>query len=494
MFVFFIHVMLDKTYIYLFLDLYTHIEFIHGEVHFNSCSEPIPFWPLQSTEELINLKEVKDHVYTYFSGLTTGQFLCIVKTAQNFEAYGLCVNGKSTWYNILTEWMSHFNKTDVDCKALRALYNRRLARFKEIQKRCNVRGNLQMKSTMIEFLNSAVCLPKRKMSTSAANVVTEAHQIPSTVVSKLDSQQFITLNSLIKVKQTTSKSLKKQNSIIKKQTEKIKEVSKENDDLKITLMSTDREHKILKDISGNEIALKNENDKLKKRNTDLFKKAKKAGDLERKSKFQERKIINMTKELKHLTDVASSAVCQVNETDRPDSEKQSLQNKLCTLRNELKSAKKKVQRRENNISKLHDKISCVRDKLDTDKKAIELYYTGIVDSLKNQHELSIEKVEAELASLKELETKTNGKYQAEIRLMYYDLLTKGVSANTVQNVVKTVLEHTTNYDVSTLKLPSRTSAQRMVSEADHLLLFALHMKWQRAIHHLHTSRMELPNT
>jgi len=328
MFVFFIHVMLDKTYIYLFLDLYTHIEFIHGEVHFNSCSEPIPFWPLQSTEELINLKEVKDHVYTYFSGLTTGQFLCIVKTAQNFEAYGLCVNGKSTWYNILTEWMSHFNKTDVDCKALRALYNRRLARFKEIQKRCNVRGNLQMKSTMIEFLNSAVCLPKRKMSTSAANGATEAHQIPSTVVSKLDSQQFITLNSLIKVKQTTSKSLKKQNSIIKKQTEKIKEVSKENDDLKITLMSTDREHKILKDISGNEIALKNENDKLKKRNTDLFKKAKKAGDLERKSKFQERKIINMTKELKHLTDVASSAVCQVNETDRLDSEKQSLQNKF----------------------------------------------------------------------------------------------------------------------------------------------------------------------
>jgi hypothetical protein len=58
------------------------------------------------------------------------------------------------------------------------------------------------------------------------------------------------------------------------------------------------------------------------------------------------------------------------------------------------------------------------------------------------------------------EGSTNEKYD---RLLYYDLLTKGVSANTVQSVVKSVLENMTNYDMNKIKLPGRTTAQRMVA-------------------------------
>ncbi|KAL3863998.1 hypothetical protein ACJMK2_005714 [Sinanodonta woodiana] len=67
--------------------------------------------------------------------------------------------------------------------------------------------------------------------------------------------------------------------------------------------------------------------------------------------------------------------------------------------------------------------------------------------------------------MKQLETKKGGIYKGEVRPLYYDLLTKGVSANTVQSVVKTVLENMTCYDTSNLTLPSRSTAQRMVSEA-----------------------------
>jgi len=52
--------------------------------------------------------------------------------------------------------------------------------------------------------------------------------------------------------------------------------------------------------------------------------------------------------------------------------------------------------------------------------------------------------------------------------MYYDLLSKGVSANTIQSVVKIVLKHTTEFDLDKIHLTSRTTAQRMVSEAGEL--------------------------
>ncbi|CAC5403284.1 unnamed protein product [Mytilus coruscus] len=70
--------------------------------------------------------------------------------------------------------------------------------------------------------------------------------------------------------------------------------------------------------------------------------------------------------------------------------------------------------------------------------------------------------------MKNLETQSGGKCKGEVRLLYYDLLTKGVSANTIQSVVRSVLENMTEYDTTKLKLPSRSTAQRMVTEAGEL--------------------------
>jgi hypothetical protein len=142
-----------RPFLHFFSDIYAHIVFINGEVSFQDHNDPI-CWPFTSLNELIDLKEVTDDVSSYFSNLTNGKFLCIVKTAQNFEVYGLYVDhNKSAWYEIMTKWISHFTDTDVNCKALRALFNRRLTRFQEIKKRYNVQGNLKIKETMIRLLH-----------------------------------------------------------------------------------------------------------------------------------------------------------------------------------------------------------------------------------------------------------------------------------------------------------------------------------------------------
>ena len=82
----------------------------------------------------------------------------------------------------------------------------------------------------------------------------------------------------------------------------------------------------------------------------------------------------------------------------------------------------------------HSKVG----KYETDKKSVELYYKSIVENFKSKHQLTIESQQRQLEEMKILETQSDGKYKGEVRLLYYDLLTKGVSANTVQSVVWTV--------------------------------------------------------
>jgi hypothetical protein len=53
--------------------------------------------------------------------------------------------------------------------------------------------------------------------------------------------------------------------------------------------------------------------------------------------------------------------------------------------------------------------------------------------------LSTDSLQQQLKDMNAIETQKGGKYKGEVRLLYYELLTKGVSANTVQYVVKSVL-------------------------------------------------------
>ena len=54
--------------------------------------------------------------------------------------------------------------------------------------------------------------------------------------------------------------------------------------------------------------------------------------------------------------------------------------------------------------------------------------------------------------------------------MYSSHLTQDLSANTIQGVVRNVLEHTLTMDVENISLPSRATAQRMVAEAGELAM------------------------
>ena len=61
-----------------------------------------------------------------------------------------------------------------------------------------------------------------------------------------------------------------------------------------------------------------------------------------------------------------------------------------------------------------------------------------------------------------------GIYIPHVSLLYYSLITQDLSANTIQGVVRNVLEHTLTMDVENISLPSRATAQRMVAEAGEL--------------------------
>ena len=66
-----------------------------------------------------------------------------------------------------------------------------------------------------------------------------------------------------------------------------------------------------------------------------------------------------------------------------------------------------------------------------------------------------EDLQQEIQAMKNLETKSNGIFNAQVRLLYYDLLGKGVSANIIHNVVKTVLQHATPIDADSVCLPGQ---------------------------------------
>ena len=71
-----------------------------------------------------------------------------------------------------------------------------------------------------------------------------------------------------------------------------------------------------------------------------------------------------------------------------------------------------------------------------------------------------EDLQQEIQAMKSIETKCNSIFNAQVRLLYYDLLGKGASANIIHNVVKTVLQHATPIDADSVSFPSRSTAQR----------------------------------
>ncbi|XP_021350399.1 reticulocyte-binding protein 2-like [Mizuhopecten yessoensis] len=484
------------------MDYFGNLILTPGDVRIDNSEHPMPSWPFLLIEEVINLTDtvqVGSSANQFFLELNVGQFLCLAQTATNFEIYGLTVLSNHTWHDILTCWMSHFSGKLYKVNALRALHNRRLKRFKELQKRYNVRGDEKVKTVLLEYLASPI-FPKQKhgvtpvtseSSESCTSVsdhvplsqtqIMENKSVPCTPVFKNRTpSRSRTLSSTpvmrhpVFLRENGVPNLVKENRSLKLDSNrkeiKLQDVMDEKNLLDKTLKIRDVEIKKLRTVVN--LDLNAENQKLKERNSTLFARTKRLKDLERKSNFQDRKMEKMKLEISRLvglvTDNVDVGEVKENMDLKQMSDSVKVTNQVHGLKRIMKNLKKRIQRREKSVSNLKMELSKSRDDFQTDQYSTELYYEGIVDTMKNQHNLSVKKLSEELNQLKELETQKNGKYKAEVRLMYYDLLCKGVSANTIQSVVKTVLQHTTEFDLDTLQLPSRSTAQRMVSEAGEL--------------------------
>ena len=107
-------------------------------------------------------------------------------------------------------------------------------------------------------------------------------------------------DNILKERNTLSKSVKIQSTIIKQQTENMKEIKDENFQLKNYLKTQRKELTVLNEISGNEITLRNQIEQVKNRNSELLRKTKLVTELRRKSTFQTKKLGSMAKEIKNF--------------------------------------------------------------------------------------------------------------------------------------------------------------------------------------------------
>jgi hypothetical protein len=159
------------------------------------------------------------------------------------------------------------------------------------------------------------------------------------------------------------------------------------------------------------------------------------------------------------------------ERDHLIDENDNLRQKMANVKQKNDVYRKQKERNQSKVKLLNEKAMRAKEEYRTDKEATELYYQAILEKLcseVNERKKTADEMESEINNLKKLETKVNGMYNTNIRLLYYDLLCKGVPANVIQSVVTSVIENLTQCEVSNLKLPSRSSAQRMVLEAGEL--------------------------
>ncbi|XP_063436447.1 uncharacterized protein LOC134717879 [Mytilus trossulus] len=157
-----------------FRAVYSHLVFTVTSLSLEDSEDPIPNWPIKLPENVYDLSNTaSDGSFHYFSNLTTGQFLCLIHTAKNFEIYNLKVKKGSSsfdkWIDIATVWLSHFTKTSLNAKAIWGLFNRRQKNFKELQKCFNARNDPKV----IRFLNDKLILPGEKKE-SFQNEITNA--------------------------------------------------------------------------------------------------------------------------------------------------------------------------------------------------------------------------------------------------------------------------------------------------------------------------------
>ncbi|XP_070547227.1 inner centromere protein-like isoform X2 [Ptychodera flava] len=157
--------------------------------------------------------------------------------------------------------------------------------------------------------------------------------------------------------------------------------------------------------------------------------------------------------------------------------------KIEVVQKRRRSLELKVQRREKNIVSLKAKLKSAEENIEKDREVNKVFYEGIINELKQQmkdKDHNEEVLKKQINQLMTLETKTkSGLYKTEIRMVYYHLLTLGVSANFIEPVIRTVLENLSPIDMKTTPLPKRSTAQRMKVEAGCLATVRGLVEWSR---------------
>jgi hypothetical protein len=179
---------------------------------------------------------------------------------------------------------------------------------------------------------------------AATNTSTDTHdfhEISSNIFVEENSDRQTVCDNILKERNTLSKSVKIQSTIIKQQTENMKEIKEENFQLKNYLKTQRKELTVLNEISGNEITLRNQIEQVKNRKSELLRKTKLVTELRRKSTFQTKKLGSMAKEIKKLSGVATEALSDLQDNE---SEMIELKSKLVNNKRELGNAKKKSTR------------------------------------------------------------------------------------------------------------------------------------------------------
>ena len=222
-------------------------------------------------------------------------------------------------------------------------------------------------------------------------------------------------------------------------------------------------------LMQNNIALRKEQTKVRESKVGLQQRYKELRKSSVPRNIHEKVLKEVLEQNKQLQQDVGSLSLQIEardvENERSGEKVLALQKKVNRLR--MLSARK-------DISMEHNKLAAdvALNELRLDKEASETYHQHILQLLQQEVEMGIkteEDLQQEIQAMKSLETKCNGIFNAQVRLLYYDLLGKGVSANIIHNVVKTVLQHATPIDADSVSLPSRSTAQRMVLEAGELV-------------------------
>jgi hypothetical protein len=132
------------------------------------------------------------------------------------------------------------------------------------------------------------------------------------------------------------------------------------------------------------------------------------------------------------------------------------------MKKKLKSKQKKVQRRNKNISNFKTKLDIAREKNETDKEAITMYYEGIVDFTTDCTVLAdTQSISHSIRVVLLLCTSLPSVFQLHSCLL--------IAVVNYLLKVYADFSNMTNYDINKIKLPGRTTAQRMVAEAGALV-------------------------